>query len=230
MGLLLLSGGWTNIAFVLAILRGNVLRVLLLFYLSPLWATLLGWAFLKEKVTGASLFHLFLVMSGALLMLWDPGIGFPWPRSIEDWLALSSGLAFAVANAVVRKMDDISLSTKSVGVFIGVCMVSVLILTVRHLPFPTVSQETILGAAALGILGVLGMTVLVQYGVTHLPIHRSSVILLFELIVGAISQQVLTNEVVMPWEWAGGILIMVGAYGASRPPGNEAEAKSHQLP
>ena len=45
-GLMLLiavANGWLNTAFVLAMLDGNVLRVLLLFYLSPLWSTLLAW-------------------------------------------------------------------------------------------------------------------------------------------------------------------------------------------
>ena len=35
LGILLFAAGWTNVAFVLAILDGNILRVLLLFYLSP---------------------------------------------------------------------------------------------------------------------------------------------------------------------------------------------------
>ena len=40
--LLMIAAGWTNIAFIEAVLEGNILRVLLLFYLSPLWATLMA--------------------------------------------------------------------------------------------------------------------------------------------------------------------------------------------
>jgi drug/metabolite transporter (DMT)-like permease len=39
-GLLLalaLAAGWTNLAYVLAVIHGEVMRVLLLFYLAPLW-------------------------------------------------------------------------------------------------------------------------------------------------------------------------------------------------
>jgi drug/metabolite transporter (DMT)-like permease len=66
------------------------------------------------------------------------------------------------------------------------------------------------------VFGILLMTVLVQYGVTHMPVHRSAVIALVELVVGAVSQQILTNEVVTTQEWVGGVLIVTGAYLAAR--------------
>ena len=44
--LMTLAVGWCNVAFVLAVLDGTVVRVLLLFYLSPLWALVLGWVLL----------------------------------------------------------------------------------------------------------------------------------------------------------------------------------------
>ncbi len=42
--LLAAAAGWCNVSFILAMLEGTVMRVLLLFYLSPVWATLLGCA------------------------------------------------------------------------------------------------------------------------------------------------------------------------------------------
>ena len=39
--LLILSSGWANFGYVLAMLHGEVMRVLLLFYLSPVWTILL---------------------------------------------------------------------------------------------------------------------------------------------------------------------------------------------
>src|SRR3990172_5579453 len=49
--MLALSAGWCNVSFVLAVIEGNVVRVLLLFYLSPLWAALLGWLLLGERLS-----------------------------------------------------------------------------------------------------------------------------------------------------------------------------------
>jgi drug/metabolite transporter (DMT)-like permease len=214
--LLMLAAGWTNIAFVDAVLEGNILRVLLLFYLSPLWATLMGWLFLRERISRAGFASLFIAMSGALLMLWNPVIGAPWPEGKADWMALTAGMAFALSNVIARKVQDISIAAKSVCVWAGVVMVGLIMIAGFSLPIPTPPVSIWTGAVALGVFGILLMTVLVQYGVTHMPVHRSAVIALVELVVGAVSQQILTNEVVTTQEWVGGVLIVTGAYLAAR--------------
>jgi drug/metabolite transporter (DMT)-like permease len=214
--LLMLAAGWTNIAFVEAVLEGNILRVLLLFYLSPLWATLMGWAFLHERITRVGFASLVIAMSGALLMLWNPIHGAPWPQGKADWMALTSGFAFALSNVIVRKVQEVSIAAKALSVWAGVVIVGIIMIAAFSLPVPQPSGSIFAGAVALGVLGILLMTVLVQYGVTHMPVHRSAVIALIELVAGAVSQQLLTNEVVTMREWVGGILIVVGAYLAAR--------------
>lgn len=213
---LALTGGWTNTAFVLAVLDGNVMRVLLLFYLSPIWAVLFGWVLLREQVSRWSIAALALAMIGAMLLLWDPKIGMPWPASFSDWLALSSGFAFAVSNVLVRKGQGISIGAKSLAVWIGVVTVACALIVLFRLPPPAVTVPVALGATSLGIFGILVMTVLVQYGVTHMSVHRSAVILLFEIVTGAISQQLLTDEVMTMTDWAGGGLIVAAAYVSAR--------------
>ena len=81
---------------------------------------------------------------------------------------------------------------------------------------PAISLQTFLAAAGLGVVGILLMTALVQHGVTHMPVHRSAVISLVELVAGALSQQLLTDEIVAVREWVGGALIVVGAYLSAR--------------
>lgn len=63
----------------------------------------------------------------------------------------------------------------------------------------------------LGLLGFLASTLAVTYGVSHMPVQRSSVIMLFELIVGAASAWWLANEAVTAQEWIGGALILAAA-------------------
>lgn len=216
LALLMVAAGWTNIAFFEAVLAGNILRVLLLFYLSPLWATLMGWIILRERISRTALASLLLAMAGALLMLWDERIGWPWPRDVADWYAISSGFAFALSNVIVRKLQDVSIAGKAVAVWSGVVLLCVLLIPAMHPGVPTAPVGAVMGAAALGIFGIMLMTVLVQYGVTHMPVHRSAVIALVELIAGAVSQQLLTDEIVRPIEWGGGVLIALGAYLAAR--------------
>jgi len=214
--LLMATAGWTNLAFVLAIVDGNVLRVLLLFYLSPLWAVALGWWILDEHPNRAGLASLVVAMSGAFLMLWNPAVGLPWPEHRADWLALSAGVMFALSNVAVRKASALSIAAKSVAAWLGVVVVSGLLIIFVNPAAPAVETSVALGAVALGVFGIFTMTALVQYGVTHMPVHRSAVILLFELIIGALSQQVLTDEIVTLREWLGGALIAIGALLSAR--------------
>ncbi len=209
---LMLAGGWTNVAFIEAVLHGDILRVLLLFYLSPLWATLMGWLALGERVSLRSLGSLALAMGGALLMLWNPRTHGAWPQGASDWFAISSGFAFALANVLVRKLEDISVAAKSVSIWLGVLIVAAGMIALLRLEPPHAGAGAFSGAIALGLFGILLMTLLVQYGVTHMPVHRSAVIMLFELVAGAVSQQFLTSEHVGVREWAGGALIIAAAY------------------
>lgn len=213
---LALAAAWTNIAFVLAVLEGNIMRVLLLFYLSPLWAVVLAWFVLGERLSRLALAALGVAMGGAVLMLWNPELGLPWPRERADWLAISSGLAFALSNVLIRKGQDVSLAAKLGGSWLGVVLLAGLWLLVVQEPLPEFHAGNLLGAVAVGLLGILVMTTLVQYGVTRMPVHRSAVILLFELVAGAVSQQLLTDEAMTLMEWAGGLMIAGAAYVSAR--------------
>ncbi len=213
---LALASGWTNVAFILAIIEGNVVRILLLFYLSPIWTVLLGRLFLGETLTLLARITLGLAMLGALVMLWDPSTGLPWPRDHADWLAISSGLAFAVANVVVRKTQEVSVWVKALVGWWGVIVVAGLFIVLLGLPLPRVEPNIIGAAAGIGAIGIVAMTLAVIYGVTHMPVHRSATILLFELVAGAVSAEWLTDEVVQPNEWVGGALIIIAAAIAAR--------------
>jgi drug/metabolite transporter (DMT)-like permease len=211
-----LGAGWCNVAFILAVLDGNVVRVLLLFYLSPVWTVVLGWWLLAERLTPAALLVLVVAMGGALVMLWDPAIGLPWPGATSDWLALSAGLGFALANVMARRLSGVSVAVKTVADWLGVWLVGGAGLLLLAPGLPLVGPQPLLGAVTLGLLGFGLMTLTTVYGVSRMPVHRSAIILLFELVAGAVSAEWLTDEVVRLEEWIGGALIVAAAYWAAR--------------
>jgi drug/metabolite transporter (DMT)-like permease len=67
----------------------------------------------------------------------------------------------------------------------------------------------------MGIFGMIAMNVSVLYGLAKMPIYRSSVIMLFELVVAAISASLLTEELMSIAEWIGGTLIVLAGYGVA---------------
>ncbi len=206
--LMALAIGWCNIAFVLAMLEGDVLRVLLFFYLSPLWTILLGRLFLGERLTVRVLVGLAAGLAGMLAMLWRPELGFDGPRARADWLALSAGFGFALANVLVRYLRDVSIVGKTLVSWLGVLVIGLAALLLSGPAWPEATPAAWWGALALGVIGFVSMSFAVQYGVTHMPVQQSSVILLFELVAGGVSAWWLADESPRVTEWLGGLSIV----------------------
>ena len=57
-------------------------------------------------------------------MLWDPSQGFPLPRDLPEWLALSSGIGFSLTNVLTRRSTHLSLPEKSIAVWGGVTVLA----------------------------------------------------------------------------------------------------------
>ncbi len=213
---LAIAAGITNVAFLVALTEGEVMRVMLLFYLSPIWSVLLSRWWLKERLSSSAIAMLGLAMTGSLVMLWDSSVGWPWPRDLADWLALTASIAFSVNNVLARKLAGVSMAAKTGVIWWGVVIASILVLVWQQTPVPDVTINVWIVAGLVGWLGIVVMTVTVLYGIARMPIYHSSVIMLFELVVAAIAAWALTNEVMSLQEWFGGGLIMLAAYGVAK--------------
>ena len=213
---LALAAGITNIAFLVALTEGEVMRVMLLFYLSPIWSVLLSRWWLKEHLSSPAIAMLVLSMTGSLVMLWDVSVGMPWPHGLADWLAITASIAFSTHNVLARKLADVSMPAKTAVIWWGVVIAAVVVLVWQQTPIPEVTLNVWVVASLVGILGIVVMTVTVLYGIARMPIYHSSVIMLFELVVAAIAAWALTNEVMSFQEWLGGGLIMFAAYGVAK--------------
>jgi len=138
---LALAAGWTNLSYVIAIIDGEVMRVMLLFYLSPLWTLILAHFWLKERVGLNGLLVILISLVGAYIMLWQPG-ALPMPRNDAEWMALSSGLAFALTNVITRRSSHLSLRVKSMAVWLGVIVVAGVMLALQDTPLPALEILT----------------------------------------------------------------------------------------
>ena len=206
--LLGLFAGCANLAFILAVLEGEVVRVLLLFYLSPVWAVLLARVILRERLARAGALALVIAMAGAVLMLWradiDPGRGL----GAADLYALAAGLCFALSNIVVRKMAAAPLDLKIGAAYAGVIVLALIAIVLAGIAPPAVTFNSGLLVLVLGFPLMYVMMWTAQYGVTHLPIQRSSIIFLLEIVAGAVSAAWLTDETLTRREYLGGILVL----------------------
>ena len=214
-----LAIGWSNLGYVLGVLEGEVMRVLLLFYLAPLWTVPLARLILHERLDGRGFAVMAVAFAGAMIMLWHPQVGLPWPASRAEWLGLAAGFFFALGNVLVRRLHDMGDAAKSLVIWAGVAAVAL-----AYVPFSGSSGAQALEAAraapliVLGIgVALFGMSLALQYGLSRLPANRAIVILLFELVVAAVAAYLLAGEVMRPQDWIGGALIVAATCVPARP-------------
>jgi drug/metabolite transporter (DMT)-like permease len=116
---LLASSGLTNACFNWGVSIGEVVRVVLLFYLMPVWSMLLARLWLGEALRPASVALALLALGGAMLILWEPGAGLPMPGSLGDWLGLAGGVGFAMTNVLLRRQAHDAPGARAAAMFAG---------------------------------------------------------------------------------------------------------------
>jgi drug/metabolite transporter (DMT)-like permease len=203
-------GGWANTSFVNALMMGDVVRVMFLFYLSPVWSVLGGWLFLKERIPVTR----WLAVAAAIVGLWMV-LGGPAPTrlslSFVDLLALSAGLAFAANNIIARAAQAIPMRSKTLAVFAGCGVISLVVTWTLGHSVPAMGAGVWLAILGYGFGWLLLATATWQFGVTHLESSRAGVILLAELVVAVMSALWFGGETLTPMGWAGGALIVIAA-------------------
>jgi drug/metabolite transporter (DMT)-like permease len=218
---IVLASGTTNAAFNWAVTIGDVVRVVLLFYLMPIWAVLLARALLHEPLTGATLARAALALAGALLILWPrDGAGWPLPRSLPEWLGVIGGFAFALNNVMLRREAARSEGARALAMFFGGALVSLLLVLAlsgqREVPsLPAPSWGWIAGALALGAT-FLASNLALQYGAARLPANTTAVIMLSEVLFASVSALLLGAGTLDARVVAGGAAIVAAALLAAR--------------
>ncbi len=92
---LVLASGFTNATFNWGVTIGDVVRVVLLFYLMPMWTVLLARWLLHEPLHAGVVLRAVLAVTGALVVLWPRRrrlavaartrpIGWAWPAACRS--------------------------------------------------------------------------------------------------------------------------------------------------
>lgn len=216
--LLALAAGGCNLGYVLATLAGDVVRVLLLFYLAPLWTVLLARLLLAERLSTLGAWVIALSLGGAVTMLWHPATGWPWPHHLADWLGLIAGFCFALFNVLSRKTAAVPVEQRLGAGFAGVVLLGLLIVlwqppdTQALAAVPLFSWGLLFGLG--GLLVVINLVV--QFGLEHTPANRAIVIMLSEVGFAALGAWLLAGEAMGVQEWAGGAMILTASLFSSR--------------
>jgi len=215
MWLLLAASGLSNVGFNWAVTTGDVVRVVLLFYLMPAWALLLAWPLLGERPGPSALFRLALALTGVLVVLKTPESPWPVPEQLADWLALLGGFCFALTNVLLRRLQHTPSDARTLAMFLGGAFMATVAAAggmqmgiVGAPPAPHAGWTVL--AMALGLAMLLGNLAL-QYGAARLPASTTSIIMLTEVVFASISSVLLGTGVLTLTTALGGALILLAA-------------------
>ena len=209
---LILASGTTNAAFNWAVTLGDVVRVVLLFYLMPLWAVLLARLLLGEPIRGSALARVGLALAGAALILatgkgtgvgvgldtgtvaaTGTGLGLPIPQSLAEWLGVLGGLTFALNNVLLRREAAQPPESRALAMFLGGVIVAGGLALLLHgtVPLPPApAWPWVLGILAMG-LWFFSSNLALQYGAARLPANVTAVVMVSEVLFASVSAIVL---------------------------------------
>ncbi len=217
---LVLASGTTNATFNWAVTIGDVVRVVLLFYLMPLWAVLLARLLLNERLTALALARVAMALTGAAVVLWPADGGLPVPQGLPDWLGLIGGFSFALNNVMLRREAHQPEAARALAMFFGGASVAGVLAatltwqgTVALPPAPALGWMA--GALALAVVFLAGNLAL-QYGAARLPANVTAVVMLTEVLFASVSAMLLGAGQITPTLALGGALILGAALLSAR--------------
>ena len=206
----LLTGG-SFVLYSVSIVLTEVVTAILLFYLSPVWATVLGRVLLAERLTGSRLAALALGLGGLWVVLGGES-GMPLPRNPGDWCALTAGVTWALGTLRVHQDSMISPVAHAASLFVGGTVVIAIIslLPVMGGPAPDVTAQA---AAIIPILAVLSVVSAwgILWGARLISPGRAGLLLMMEVITGLASAAVLAGEPFGMTQTIGSMLIVAAA-------------------
>jgi len=218
----ILKGGWAlgMAGFLLAVsialyseglLRGTVARVLLSFYLTPVWSTLFERLLLGEPIAGRRVVTIILGLAG-MLVIFGGEAGVPLPRASAEWMGLIAGITWGLAMVFVKRTGSRPIFDRVFAhfVFLGPAFLVVAGVPGGGRPFGLEIRALVDSASwlmAFAVLWMLPVIWLTIFGASHLGPGRVAIFLMLEIVVGLATASLLTDEPFGMHELIGAVLI-----------------------
>ncbi|MFV1877689.1 DMT family transporter [Nioella sp.] len=204
----MLSGG-ALLLYSTSIVFTDVVRAMLLFYLTPVWATILARVLLGDAITLSRLVAMAMAVAG-MLTIFGLGVRFPVPQNAGDWMGVGSGMLWAVAMVRIRKDNSHSATDLTIGFFLWSFVFSAAVaLVLAPQQMPNVAQTMPALPLLLVFMAflVLPGTYASLWGPKYLSPGVVGLLFMTEIVVGAISVAILADEPFGVRELSGVILI-----------------------
>lgn len=211
--------GLATVLYFFGVLYSDVIRVIFLFYLLPLWTTLSARIIYGEPITRIQLVVIATALSGVWLLL-GAGTSLPTPRNIGDWCGIGAGLCWGVSLSLLRGRDQTLPFASSAATMLTALFLSI----VYGLGLYWMSDSGELASAlpsveALGEVWPLALLfgVIVLYpamigqiwGARRIPAPTAALLTMTEIIVATLSAGLLIGTELEPISMLGGAIIVL---------------------
>ncbi len=208
--LLIGLGGAAFVLYSVGLVYGRVAVIILLFYLTPVWSALIGRYLLGWRSRTVRVVAIALGLVGLAVMLGADGEA-PVPRGLGEWFALAAGLLWAISSTGMRLNPGLDAMATS-AVFCAGGAVSAILLVPFLGPLPTGLADSagtlvVWSLAAGGLWWAVTVTFLLWAAARLEPV-RVGILLMSEVLVGAVSGALLAGERLGAVELAGGALVL----------------------
>ena len=208
----LIGGGF--ICYALSFLLTDVVRALILFYMTPIWTTIFEILFLKKRPGLERVLTLSLALGGLWIVFSKQTI-IPLPENSGDWLALVGGALFSagLVRLELIKTDGVFPIIFSFFFFGSIFNIVAGFLLKEYLgPVPPIEAfvSMALFLIIISVFYFIPTGIVIFWSPSKLGAGLCSILFLSEIVVGVITSSILTNE---PFGWreiTGSTLIVVG--------------------
>jgi len=215
----ILTGLFNGAAFTLytvSLVITDVIHALLLFYISPAWATLIAWAIRGEPITPRRLIALALAFAGLAIVL-GVSDGVPLPHNLGDWLALTAGMMWAYGSTRSNAESNIVVTAPVLGFTVGGMLAALVLVNlpiegVAGAPDAAALRQSLPWIALVSIVAFVPSTFALLWSTQVLNPGRVGILLMSEVVVGTVSVALLAGE---PFGWheaIGALLIIAAAF------------------
>jgi drug/metabolite transporter (DMT)-like permease len=195
----------------------SVANSTLLANLAPIFVTLAGWLFWKQKFTRTFLVGMFVAIAGMFVLV-GPNFAIGGTRLLGDALGALTAVFYAGYFLAIKVARDGGASTARLMAW------STTITAIALAPVALASPQPFLPAAAHGWIVLLALALITQilgqgliaYAFAHLPASLSSVSLLIQPVVAALAAWVIFGEAVGSMQFVGGAIVLAGIWLAKK--------------
>lgn len=211
--------GISNILYFAGIILSDVVRVVFLFYLLPLWATLFSWLIFKEAIGKARMLALLIAFVGIWLLLGAGG--WPIPQNLGDVFGLLSGAGWAFGLTMIRGKEGLgAFSITAFGLVFALLGALLLGTVLANLvpdlqpSFPALGSlgDVMLPLAAFGII-ILWPSLFGQiWGAQYVAATTAALLTMSEILAATVSTTLLGESTMPLVSWIGAGLIVTAIF------------------